>query len=366
MNYRKFLIKWLTVGAAIAIIIIPAITFSAVPNVRSVKPTAKQSAPLSDEQQGIIAVRNAKASVVSIIGSVPAQTPSTSTAPSLQAVPNDHVEGTGFIWDATGLIVSNNHVVEDSSLVYRVVFPDGTEYPTKILSLDKYDDVAILKIDTGNVQAVSLGDSGSLETGQTVFAIGNSLGKYQNSVTKGVVSALGRSISTGTSANPAPRLQNLIQTDAAINPGNSGGPLIDMSGAVVGMSTLIDTEGSGLGFAIPINTIKDVVNQLKAYGKVSKAYMGVQFATIDGQLKAIKNLSVSNGAYLNSVVDGSPAAVAGLKPGDIITEINHKKLNTSNELDSAVSAFAPGTQILVTYLRGDAQNDAALVLGVLP
>ncbi len=318
---------------------------------------------LSDEQQGIMAVRTAKASVVSIVGATTAN--ATVTSPSL--TPVDTVAGTGFVVSSSGLIVSNDHVVSDPTLTYNVSLIDGTEYPAKILAMDKYDDIAILKIQADGLTPAALGDSGSLETGQTVFAIGNALGQYQDTVTRGVVSGLNRAVEppSDTSA-PTPRLQDMIQTDAAINPGNSGGPLIDMNGDVIGMDTLIDTGGAGLGFAIPINTIKSVVSQLETYGKVEKAYLGVEFETVDPEIKAAENLTVSNGAFVDQVASGSPAAAAGLQAGDVIVAINHQQLTQENELDTVASQYAPGAQILVTYVRNGQQTDAALVLGVLP
>jgi serine protease Do len=158
----------------------------------------------------------------------------------------------------------------------------------------------------------------------------------------------------------------MIQTDAAINPGNSGGPLIDMNGDVVGMDTLIDTGGAGLGFAIPINMIKSVVSQLQTYGKVEKPYLGVEFETINPEVQAEHGLAQANGAYVESVASGSPAAAAGLQTGDVIVAINHQQLTQENELDTVASQYAPGTQILVTYVNNGQQTDAALVLGVLP
>ncbi len=307
----------------------------------------------SDEQQGIMAVRIAKAAVVSILGSNEGVISSSTTSISLQ--PINTIAGTGFIVDANGIIVSNNHVVWDSTLNYTVTLADGTQYPAKVLALDKYDDIAILKIEASGLPVVKLGDSSALETGQTVFAIGNSLGKYQDTVTRGVVSGLGRAIAVPSADGSfGPRLQNLIQTDAAISPGNSGGPLINMSGSVVGMNTLYDSEGSSLGFAIPINTIKSAVSQLQTYGKVQKSYLGVRFQ------------SEADGAHVASIVDGSPAALAGLKVGDVITAINHEKITASNELDTVASKYTPGTQVLITYMRGAEQNDAAVVFGVLP
>lgn len=322
-----------------------------------IKPTLI-SQPLTDEQQGIVAVRAAKASVVNIIGIGNVSGSGTDSA-ALSTI-----SGTGFIIDSNGLIVSNSHVVEDSTFQYTVLLADGTQYDAKVLGLDKFDDVALLKISASGLPVANLGDSDSLETGQTVFAIGNSLGKYEFTVTKGVVSALGRQVNVDTpDATSAPRLKNLIQTDAAISPGNSGGPLINLAGQVIGMNTLMDTSGEGLGFAVPVNVIKDAVQQLQTYGKVFRPFLGVEFITIDKSEQVLRQLSTSQGAWVKSVTPGSPAAAAGLMAGDIIVQINHEPLTQSNELDRVVSKYPTGSQILITYIRNTQQFDTVLVLG---
>ncbi len=331
-------------------------------NLNPIKPAANQ--PLTDEQQGILAVRTVKASVVDILGvSTSTAVNLDDSAPTIQSQPQGD-KGTGFVINADGLIVTNNHVVEDPGLQYTVMFNDGSEYPAKILGHDKYDDVALLKIDASNLPVAKLGDSGSLETGQSVFAIGNTLGRYQNTVTRGVVSGLGRSVdSADTSSGPQPRMEGLIQTDAAINPGNSGGPLINLAGEVVGMNTLIDTEGEALGFAIPINTIKDVVHQLQTFGKASRPYLGVQFITLSQFVIPPSSVKVSQGAYVSSVAAGSPADAAGLKAGDVIVAVNGQKLNALNELDTALAQYSAGQQILLTYIRDGQSYDAVVILG---
>jgi serine protease Do len=318
---------------------------------------------LTDEQQGVLAVRVAKASVVNIIGikNQTATAPS-SGAPAIIAAAPSEVEGTGFVLEADGLIVSNNHVVEDPGMNYTVVLGDGSEHPAKILNLDKFDDIALLKIDDVTLTPASLGDSDSLETGQSVFAIGNSLGKYEYTVTRGVVSGLGRAVDVSEDSN---RLHNLIQTDAAINPGNSGGPLINMDGQVVGMNTLIDTEGSNLGFAIPVNTIKDAVQQLKTFGNVSRPFLGVMFMEINPATQITQNLTVQNGGLITGVKQGSPADVAGLMAGDIITGINNITLNQSNSLDDVIGKFSAGSQVILKVLRGSQNLETPVVLGQL-
>lgn len=325
----------------------------------SVKP-AVNGAALTDEQQGILAVRKAKASVVSIIGR-----PSSLGQPQagINVTPQTD-SGTGFIWSQNGLVITNNHVVAQQGLDYFVVFADGTEYPAKILGQDSYFDVAVLKIETANLPVADLGDSDGLETGQTVFAIGNALGKYQNTVTRGVVSGLGRSVQVDDGSG-SPRLRNLIQTDASINPGNSGGPLINLNGQVEGMNTVIDRGGEGLGFAVPVNVIKFAVPQLVADGKILHPYLGVKFVTIDGTVKKLNSLPVSDGALVSEVVSGGPASKAGILPGDIIISINHSALSQARQLDDAVGQFLAGNQILVTLLRNKETVELPVILGQL-
>jgi serine protease Do len=206
-----------------------------------------------------------------------------------------------------------------------------------------------------------------LETGQSVFAIGDTLGRYQNTVTKGVVSGLGRSVdSADTGPGLHPRHEQLIQTDAAINPGNSGGPLINLNGEVVGMNTIIDTEGESLGFAIPINLIKSVVNQLQTFGKASRAYLGVGFVTLSQVTVLDSPNGLTEGAYVSTVAAGSPADVAGLKPGDVIIAVNSQALNEINELDNTLAAYQAGQQVNLTYARGSQTLQAQVILGQLP
>jgi S1-C subfamily serine protease len=280
-----------------------------------IKPNSTK--PITDEQQAILAVRKAKASVVNIVGNKSGQNPDT------QNLEASSVSGTGFIFSPDGYIVTNEHVVDDQANTYSVVFADGTTKPATILGRDKFNDVALVKIEDTSLVAAALGNSEGLETGQTVFAIGNSLGKYQNTVTRGVVSGIGRAVNIGTQDAPKPRLQNLIQTDASINPGNSGGPLINLAGEVIGMNTVQEVGAEGVGFAVPINTIKESVQQLKTIGKVSRPFLGLTYATITPIIHDVNKLASSEGAVVINVQPGSPADVAGIKYGDIVTAINH-------------------------------------------
>jgi len=357
-KYQSYII---TIAVTIAITF-AAGAFSQTIKLNPIKPGSNTKI-LTDEQQGILAVRTAKASVVNITG-VPKPNPapnSSGSSPSITASPGQ-IYGTGFVLQADGLIVTNGHVVENANLDYTVILNDGSEYPAKVLNIDTFDDIALLQISATKLTPEVLGDSGALETGQSVFAIGNSLGRYENTVTRGVVSALGRAVSP---SGDGTRLRNLIQTDAAINPGNSGGPLINLAGEVVGMNTLEDTAGSGLGFAIPVNTIKDAVQQIKAFGKVSRPYLGIQFEDIDPGVQSAENLQLQNGALITAVMPGSAADKAGLLAGDIIVGINNLTINQSQNLDSIMGQFGAGNQITLKILRNGANLDVPVVLGVL-
>jgi S1-C subfamily serine protease len=324
-----------------------------------IKPGSKAASQLTDEQQAILAVRKIKASTVNVLG-LPKI--ASSSGMSLTAG-SQAVLGTGLILEADGLIVTNNHVVAGTNLDYTVILPDGSKYPAKIFGTDKFSDIAFLKIEAANLPAAELGDSDSLETGQTVMAIGNSLGRYQNSVSRGVVSGLGRMIDEPDGS--AVRLNNLIQTDAAINLGNSGGPLINLAGQVVGINTLFDEGGTSLGFAVPINTVKDALFQQKTFGKISRPFLGISFVSITPLTQATDKLPEDNGAYVKSVAAGSPAGRAGVKGGDIIVEINGITLNANNEVDSEIQKYQAGTQIMLKIVRGKETLDLPVVLGEL-
>lgn len=352
-NYQKVVLIFLSFG----LVFISADVIGVSLKLKPIKPISGKTKDLSDEQQAIAAVRLAKPAVVSIVGNRVDQM-------SNEAVLDFNVvNGTGFIINPNGLIVSNSHVVSDVKNKYFVVFSDGSQYEAKVLGADKYNDIALLKIEVGNLPASRLGNSDNLETGQTVFAIGNSAGKYQNTVTRGVVSALGRAIGLGDETNPQPRLQNLIQTDAAINSGNSGGPVINLSGEVIGMSTLVDRSGESLGFAVPINAVKTSVQQILDFGKVSRPFLGVNFTTVNKAVQALKQLSTSEGAYIKAVAVGSPAERAGLLAGDVIVEINREKLTLINEMDKVLFKLPVGSTVVIGYLRNGKKEEAVAVLG---
>ena len=225
--------------------------------------------------------------------------------------------GSGFILVQDGLIATNKHVVADTQATYKIVTKDDKTYDVQKIYRDPANDLAILKIDAKDLQPVELGDSSKLKVGQFVIAIGTALGEFRHTVTTGVVSGLGRGITAGSPLEGAvERLDNVIQTDAAINPGNSGGPLLDSAGQVIGVNTAVSQEGQNIGFAIPINVIKDAINNFNKSGQFSRPYLGVRYRMID-QKTAILN-EVPQGAYVQEIITGSPAERAGIAEGDII------------------------------------------------
>ena len=200
---------------------------------------------------------------------------------------------------------------------------------------------------------VALGDSKNLVNGQTVIAIGNALAEFNNTVTVGVISGIGRSIVAGSGSGSPEKLEDVIQTDAAINPGNSGGPLLNLYGEVIGINTAVSSQGQLIGFAIPINSAKTVIASVQKNGEIVRPYLGVRYQMINADIKAAKNLSLDQGALLVSgvqanevaVVKDSPAAKAGLQENDIVTQVNGKVLTEENSLAEVIVTFAPGNQI---------------------
>jgi len=234
--------------------------------------------------------------------------------------------GTGFVVDAKEqLIVTNRHVVDDTEAKYKIVTHKNEVFEVKDIYRDPANDLAILRIEGANLPALELGDSERLKVGQKAIAIGTALGEFRHTVTVGVISGLGRGITAGSPLEGyVERLDNVIQTDAAINPGNSGGPLLNSAGQVVGVNVAVSAEGENIGFAIPINVVKESLNNFRTTGEFSRPFLGVRYQMISKQA-AILN-EVPQGAYIREVIADSPAAKAGLQAGDIITHIDGQRL----------------------------------------
>ena len=258
---------------------------------------------------------------------------------------------TGFVLSKDGLIVTNKHVVDDTSAEYRVVTTDEKTYEVQRIYRDPTNDLAILKINAGDLKPVELGDSENLKVGQFVIAIGTALGEFRSTVTTGVVSGLGRGINAGSPfAGDVERLDNVIQTDAAINPGNSGGPLLNSSGQVIGVNTAVSASGQNIGFAIPINVVKEAVDNFNRTGQFNRPYLGVRYRILD-QRTALMN-EVPQGAFVQEVIAGSPAVKGGIEEGDIITRLGGEKVNGSEEsLASIIAKHKVGDKVEVEVYR---------------
>lgn len=277
--------------------------------------------------------------------------------------------GTGFFISEDGLILTNKHVVDNDSLDYTVVDFEGNEFPATVLAKDPVQDIAMMKIEGNNFPAVELGNSDHLDPGQTVIAIGNSLGEYSNTVTKGVVSGTGRSITAGSRGN-ATSIDNVIQTDAAINPGNSGGPLVNIAGQVIGINTAIDVSGQLIGFAIPVNDAKVVVDQVVETGKISRPYVGIRYIPITEQIARQNSLSVNYGILISrgpgrgdlAIIPGGPADKAGLEENDIILEVSGVKLERTVNFSREILKYTVGEQVTMKVLKNGEEQDIQVTL----
>jgi serine protease Do len=279
--------------------------------------------------------------------------------------------GSGFFISADGLILTNKHVVSDPSASYTVLTSDGKKYDAKVLAQDPTNDLALVKIDIQNAPFLKLADSSQLEVGQHVVAIGNSLGQYQNTVTSGIVSGIGRSITAGSDSGDSEDLSGVIQTDAAINPGNSGGPLLNVNGDVIGINTAIDQQGQLVGFAIPSNEISKAVASYQKNGKITSAFLGVRYIIITDDIAGQQNLPRNYGALIVrgqnitdfAVLPGSPADKAGLVENDIILEVNGTKVDENNTLPALLSNYGPGDTVTLRVYHKGQEEDVKVTLG---
>jgi S1-C subfamily serine protease len=278
--------------------------------------------------------------------------------------------GTGFIIDQEGHIVTNWHVVTGGTS-YMVILSDGTEVPAELVGTDPRDDLAVVKIAPEAVPAVvSFGSSEELKPGQQVLAIGSPLGAFTNTVTEGIVSAIGRN--QFGSGGVCQNYSNLIQHDAAINPGNSGGPLFNMRGEVIGVNTLGipeangDTVVQGLFFAVPSSTVTEAIQQLITTGTIEQPYIGISFVQLNPTLASANGLPVENGIYINEISPGSPAEAVGLQPDDIITAVDGQEISAEQSLSDVLLDQAPGDVVTLTVLRGGQQISVDLTLGQAP
>jgi serine protease Do len=280
--------------------------------------------------------------------------------------------GSGVIYDANGWILTNRHVVTGSTKL-TVELKDGRTFDGTVYGVDSLTDLAIVKVDGTGLPTAPIGISDTLKIGQLVIAIGSPLGTYSFSVTSGIVSGKQRDLQVSNGSSGASRITNLIQTDAAINPGNSGGPLADASGNVIGINTASAADGSGIGFAIPIDIARPIMNQALRGQALSRPWIGIRFESIDLQLQTDLKLPVSAGALVTTsaagdapVVADGPADKAGVKESDIITALNGIAIDTEHPLDALLTQFAPGETIHMTILRDGKTQTLDVVLGTRP
>ncbi len=279
--------------------------------------------------------------------------------------------GSGFIVESDGLILTNKHVVFDTNAEYTVVTNDGKEYPGKVIARDPLSDIAVIKIEATNLPIVKLGDSTKLELGQTVIAIGNALGMFRNSVSKGIISGMSRMISAalGTEGEME-HLRGVLQTDVAINQGNSGGPLINLDGEAIGINTAIIFGAQNIGFAIPINWAKQDLDDIAKFGRIIKPFLGLLCLPLNKKLQNQYHLVRDRGALVvrdhrpNSVavVPGSPADRAGIKENDIITHVNGEEIPEDTDLIELLKKLKVGDEIELTLIRASQELKVKTVL----
>ena len=294
--------------------------------------------------------------------------------------------GSGFIVSEDGLVLTNKHVVSDKTADYTVLTNDGKKYPAKVSALDPVQDLAIIKIQVDKLPvpagqnpadvpavkfpSIKIGNSDGIQIGQGVIAIGNALGQFSNTVSVGVVSGLGRTVSASGSKGFSETLEGIIQTDAAINLGNSGGPLVNLKGEVIGVNTAMADGAQSIGFAIPINIAKKDIEQIIKTNKIVYPFLGVRYISIDEKVKEKYGLSVDQGAFILKGDDGEPAIIkgsaaekAGLKEKDVVLELNGEKITKSISMQQIITRYDPQDRITLKILRNNQELDMEVVLG---
>lgn len=369
-----------------------AVATTGKPTQESTPTVATQTSPAKSEEDSVTeAVKRVTPSVVSIVVSktispqatgplfpndffgfvLPQPTPPNPDQPSAKRQVGG---GTGFVITADGLILTNKHVVSDADADYSVVFADGKTHEATVLARDAFADIAILKINAKNLPVVKLGNSDQAKIGSTVIAIGNTLSEYQNTVTKGVISGINRRVEAGGARFGSEVIEGAIQTDAAINPGNSGGPLINLAGEVVGVNTAVSLQGQLIGFAIPINAVKPVIESIKTTGRIIRPWLGIRYVIINKDMQLAEKLPINYGALIArgnnrtdlAVIPSSPADKAGLKENDIILEIDGKKITEESPLSGAVQRRKVGDKINLKVLSQGKEKAMTVTLEELP
>lgn len=326
-------------------------------NISSPKTVEVQT--LVEEESAIIdVVKKASPSVVSII--VETVNFDFLSGPSV----SEEGIGTGFIVDSNGIIVTNSHVVNDTGAGYSVVTNDGINYEVENIHIDRMSDLAILEITARGLPTLELADSDDLEVGQTAIAIGNALGKFQNTVTRGIVSGISREIVASSGRGDQTLYEEVIQTDAALNPGNSGGPLLNIAGQVIGINVATTPYADNISFAIPSNTLKPILETFLKEGRIIRPYIGVSYRLISEELAELRDLP--EGAYISSVYRNSPADKADLQRGDIIISVEGTEINSENTLSRVISSHSVGETIEIRIDREGERLTKYITLEEIP
>ncbi|MBP6033985.1 MAG: trypsin-like peptidase domain-containing protein [Candidatus Moranbacteria bacterium] len=279
--------------------------------------------------------------------------------------------GSGFIVSSDGLIVTNRHVVADTVAEYTVITNDGQEHVATVLARDPNNDIAILRIEGKDLPVLDLGDSEQVKVGQTVIAIGNPLGEFANSVTRGIISGVKREVEAGSArSGQSEQLSGIFQTDAAINPGNSGGPLFNMSGEVIGVNVAMAQGAENIAFALPINQVKRIIEQVKTTGKISTPYIGVRYLILNAEIAKENSLPLEYGALVLrgekmtdfAVIPGSPADKVGIVENDILLEIDGTKIDEKHQVTSLVAEKNVGDEVTIKLWHKGETKDVRVKL----
>lgn len=332
--------------------------------VNALPPSVSQTLPVVDVQTAVTdSVDKVAPAVITVINHL-----SEDSSNSFFGTSHQQASGSGVIVTKDGYIVTNWHVINGSQGL-EVIFRDGQRVPASLVGADEFADLAVIKVDVPVPAVAALGNSSALKPGETVIAIGSPLGEFQNTVTVGVVSATGRSLDTGDGF----QMEDLIQTDAAINPGNSGGPLVNLSGQVIGINTLVvrgdiqsNALAEGLGFAIASNTASALSNQLISQGYITRPYLGINWQPINPSVASAYNLPVEWGVYITKLDNFGPAARAGLNEGDIITAMDDDAIAENNPFINILLRLVPGEDVQVTFIRNGQTQTATVTLGERP
>lgn len=335
-----------------------------VPGMNEIPSPGSQTLPVVDVQTAVTdSVDKIAPAVITVINHL-----SDDSNNSFFGSNHQEASGSGVIISTEGYVVTNWHVINGSRSL-EVIFRDGQRVPASLIGADEFVDLAVIKVDVPVPAVAILGSSSALKPGETVIAIGSPLGEFQNTVTVGVVSATGRSLDTGDGF----QMEDLIQTDAAINPGNSGGPLVNLSGQVIGINTLVvrgdgqsNAIAEGLGFAVASNTVSALSNQLISQGYITRPYLGINWQPITPNVARAYNLPVDWGVYITELSNFGPAAQAGLRQGDIVTAINDDAIAENNPFINILLRLTPGENVQVTFVRDGKTQATMVTLGERP